>query len=381
MSADLLCQGQLQRLKDHKYNAQGTSILEPFFQPYWRFVVELMPLWLAPNLITILGLFCNVASSLLLVYFSPRASDSIPAYPEIICLIGLFIYQTLDAIDGKQARRTGSCSPLGELFDHGCDAISTVAVSLAITCSLGLGNYPNFLFYFFINNVFIYYLAHWQTYISGVLVFGTVDVTEAQVFGMIIFLLSAIYGQSLWAYEVPQLWNMSICQFVVLSSGMFSFYYMLGTFSKILAGGVGKNKSSIAGTSVLSPAVPIGIVLACVFYVFKHSHSNIFQEEPCIAILMYGIAIAKLSCKLVVATMTKHPVDMLDSCMLGPAVLSFINYFSIPLDEKLVLYGALVFETLNLLIFCTQICREISTSFGIYIFSIGKKEDEQKKIE
>lgn len=27
--------------------------------------------------------------------------------------------QTLDAIDGKQARRTGSSSPLGELFDHG----------------------------------------------------------------------------------------------------------------------------------------------------------------------------------------------------------------------------------------------------------------------
>ncbi len=30
----------------------------------------------------------------------------------------------MDAIDGKQARRTGSSSPLGELFDHGCDALS-----------------------------------------------------------------------------------------------------------------------------------------------------------------------------------------------------------------------------------------------------------------
>jgi phosphatidylglycerophosphate synthase len=37
----------------------------------------------------------------------------------------LFIYQTLDAIDGKQARRTKSNSPLGELFDHGCDGVST----------------------------------------------------------------------------------------------------------------------------------------------------------------------------------------------------------------------------------------------------------------
>ena len=37
----------------------------------------------------------------------------------------LFAYQSLDSIDGKQARRTGMAGPLGELFDHGCDAINT----------------------------------------------------------------------------------------------------------------------------------------------------------------------------------------------------------------------------------------------------------------
>ena len=29
------------------------------------------------------------------------------------------VYLHLDCIDGKQARRTGSSSPLGQLFDHG----------------------------------------------------------------------------------------------------------------------------------------------------------------------------------------------------------------------------------------------------------------------
>jgi ethanolaminephosphotransferase len=29
------------------------------------------------------------------------------------------MYQSLDAIDGKQARRTQTSGPLGELFDHG----------------------------------------------------------------------------------------------------------------------------------------------------------------------------------------------------------------------------------------------------------------------
>lgn len=32
----------------------------------------------------------------------------------------------MDALDGKQARRTGSSSPLGQLFDHGVDALAVI---------------------------------------------------------------------------------------------------------------------------------------------------------------------------------------------------------------------------------------------------------------
>ena len=56
------------------------------------------------------------------------------------CALGLFIYQTLDAIDGKQARRTGSSNALGELFDHGCDSMSTIFVTLAGACAMGMGH-------------------------------------------------------------------------------------------------------------------------------------------------------------------------------------------------------------------------------------------------
>jgi ethanolaminephosphotransferase len=41
------------------------------------------------------------------------------ANPAHSWAIGLFMYQSLDAIDGKQARRTGMAGPLGEMFDHG----------------------------------------------------------------------------------------------------------------------------------------------------------------------------------------------------------------------------------------------------------------------
>ena len=61
--------------------------------------------------------------------------------------LGLFLYQTFDACDGTQARRTGQSGPLGELFDHGVDAINTTfgvvifagAVNLGYTWSTVLG--------------------------------------------------------------------------------------------------------------------------------------------------------------------------------------------------------------------------------------------------
>eukprot|EP00795_Rhopilema_esculentum_P008613 gene8613-14625_t len=373
--SNVLGKTQLQKLLEHKYSAQGTSIAEVYLQPFWRYVVEFMPLWLAPNTITTLGLAVNIITSALIMYICPLAVGEICPSALICCCAGLLIYQTLDAIDGKQARRTGSSSPLGELFDHGCDSLSVVFVSLAMACTLNLGKYPHFLFFFFFNNSVIFYLAHWQTYVTGILVFGRVDVTEVQILGCGAFILTAIFGVQLWSYEVTILGaNLSLAQLAVIFAALNSFYYMLNSFSKILAGGVGKNKSTVSDTSVLSPAIPLGIVLACAFYVYKHSELNLFQTAPCLVDLMYGITIAKLTCKLVIATMTKHPLEMIDSCMLGPAALSFIIYFSLPVSEWHALLAVLAFECLNMAIFCTKVCVEISSFLGIDVFHIKEKK-------
>ena len=58
-------------------------------------------------------------------YIKIYLSFKVPQWACLLCALGLFIYQSLDAIDGKQARRTGTSTPLGELFDHGCDSLST----------------------------------------------------------------------------------------------------------------------------------------------------------------------------------------------------------------------------------------------------------------
>ena len=54
--------------------------------------------------------------------------------------INYFIYMVFDNTDGKQARRTGSSSPLGMLFDHGLEvvfgSIHRTHVIMHYACSL-----------------------------------------------------------------------------------------------------------------------------------------------------------------------------------------------------------------------------------------------------
>ncbi|PIO72425.1 peptidyl-prolyl cis-trans isomerase, cyclophilin-type [Teladorsagia circumcincta] len=115
---------ELSRLAEHKYSAIDTSWLDELFMKYyWEWVVNFYPLWLAPNLITL--------------------------------------------IDGKQARRTGAASPLGELFDHGCDSISQVFVTLNAAYAMRLGEIRCATFFIIIISVSLFYCAHWSTYCTG----------------------------------------------------------------------------------------------------------------------------------------------------------------------------------------------------------------------
>ena len=72
----ILTPSQLQKLKEHKYSSEGISILEYIMQPYWNWVLIYMPLWVAPNLITISGLVINIITASLIILYSPQANSN-----------------------------------------------------------------------------------------------------------------------------------------------------------------------------------------------------------------------------------------------------------------------------------------------------------------
>ncbi|XP_060087089.1 choline/ethanolaminephosphotransferase 1 isoform X2 [Heteronotia binoei] len=364
-----LSKHQLKRLEEHKYQSAGRSLLEPLMQGYWEWLVRRVPAWIAPNLITIVGLIINICTTIILVCYCPTATEQAPAWAYIACACGLFIYQSLDAIDGKQARRTNTSSPLGELFDHGCDSLSTVFVVLGTCIAVQLGTNPDWMFFCCFAGTFMFYCAHWQTYVSGTLRFGIFDVTESELCIVITHLLTGTLGPEFWNDTIPVL-NIPVKILPALCTVAGTIFSCTNYFGVIFTGGVGKNGSTIAGTSVLSPFLHIGSVIALAAMIYKKSAVELFEKHPCLYILTFGFVSAKITNKLVVAHMTKSEMHLHDTAFIGPALLFLDQYFNSFIDEYIVLWIALIFSLFDLLRYCVSVCNQIASHLHIHVFRI-----------
>lgn len=369
LPAPPLSRHQLKRLEEHRYSSAGRSLMEPLMQKYWEWLVARVPSWIAPNLITIIGLATNVFTTLVLVYYCPTATEQAPLWAYLLCAVGLFIYQSLDAIDGKQARRTNSSSPLGELFDHGCDSLSTVFVVLGTSIAVQLGTNPDWMFFCCFAGMFMFYCAHWQTYVSGTLRFGIIDVTEVQIFIISVYLLAAAGGTAFWQSPIPLL-NVQMKMVPAFCTFIGAIFSCTNYFRVIFTGGVGKNGSTIAGTSVLSPVLHIGTVIILAMMIYKKSAAQLFQKHPCLYILAFGFVSAKITNKLVVAHMTKSEMHLHDFSFLGPGLLFLDQYFNSFIDEYLVLWVALVLSLFDLVRYCVSVCNQIACHLRINVFKI-----------
>lgn len=89
--------------------------------------------------------------------------------------VDLFSWQCVsvaDGVDGKQARRTNSSTPLGELFDHGLDSWSCVYFVVTVYSIFGRGpsGVSVFVLYLLLWVVlFSFILSHWEKYNTGIL--------------------------------------------------------------------------------------------------------------------------------------------------------------------------------------------------------------------
>jgi hypothetical protein len=109
------------------------------------------------------------------------------------------LYQSFDAIDGKQCFRTQNCE-VEEFADHAADSISTT-LNTILLAALQMGKSP-LLGITHLLLLSAFYGAHWAALIANSFALGSVGVSEAQCIMIAIYLITAIGPLNMWTHKI-----------------------------------------------------------------------------------------------------------------------------------------------------------------------------------
>uniref|UniRef100_A0A8C0D6H4 Ethanolaminephosphotransferase 1 n=1 Tax=Balaenoptera musculus TaxID=9771 RepID=A0A8C0D6H4_BALMU len=336
---------QLAGFDKYKYSAVDTNPLSLYvMHPFWNTVVKVFPTWLAPNLITFSGFLLVVFNFLLMAYFDPDFYASAPGHTHVPdwvwIVVGIlnFVAYTLDGVDGKQARRTNSSTPLGELFDHGLDSWSCVYFVVTVYSIFGRGSsgVSVFVLYLLLWVVlFSFILSHWEKYNTGIL-FLPWGYDVSQVTISFVYIVTAIVGVEAW-YE-PFLFN---------------FLYR-DLFTAMI---IGKKLHveaccNIALLSIYEAMVPF--FSPCLLFILStawilRSPSYILELHPRVFYLMVGTAFANITCQLIVCQMSSTRCPTLNWFLVPLFWLSYVLLFTLTTAFTLahIHYGVRVVKQLS----------------------------------
>ena len=194
-------------IPNYQYKGEDQSLLYQYIlSPLAQFLVDrCTPRTIAPNSITLVGLCLMVLAYGIFWWYVPTLQisdyDSLPRWIFLYNAVAMLIYQTLDNMDGKQARKTKSSSPLGLLFDHGCDAINSMFGSANWIVAMGLNPVDDawLSFVIVVGPYALFYIATWEEYYTGELILPIFNGPNEGLFGgAMLSLTTYMYGPEYW---------------------------------------------------------------------------------------------------------------------------------------------------------------------------------------
>ncbi|GAB2280134.1 Cholinephosphotransferase 1 [Dionaea muscipula] len=377
-------------LHRYKYSGVDHSYMAKYvLQPFWTRVVTFFPLWMPPNMITLMGFMFLLMSALLGYIYSPHLDSAPPRWIPFLHGLLLFLYQTFDAVDGKQARRTNSSSPLGELFDHGCDALACAFEALAFGSTAMCGRTT---FWFWVIAAVPFYCATWEHFFTNTLILPVINgPTEGLMLIYLSHFFTAIVGSDWWAQQfgsslpflswIPYLNGIPTYQ-VVLLIMIVSGVIPTVTFN---VQNVHRVVRSRKGSMLLALAMlyPFVVLLGGVIIWDYLSPSDLIRNYPHLVVVGSGLAFGFLVGRMILAHLCDEPKGLKTGMCMSLLYLPFAiaNALTarlndgVPLvDERLVLFGYFAFTVALYMHFATSVIHEITSALGIYCFRITRKE-------
>jgi len=372
----------------YKYSSKDTSPLSNYvMHPFWNQTVKLCPRWVAPNLLTLVGfLFCFGHFGLLALYdYDFRSAtyisggdnqETVPGWAWFLVALFLFLAHTLDGIDGKQARRTGSSNPLGELFDHGLDSWSTIFITGAIYSMFGRDedglSVPTFrMFCLFWNVYFCFLISHWEKYNTGVLYLPWgYDFSMVTSFTM--YLITSVTGTSLWKQPLVG----GVYPSHILEVGCYLGNIGMGipvalyNIRQSYIDGTGKNRSL---SEALRPLVSTAVAMVLFFMWVLASPNNILDLDPRCMFYLTGTVFSNICCRLIIAQMSNTRMELL-SGILAPSLAAILLALVIPgisaATELYIMYSLTAIVTIAHIHYGSCVVLEMCDHFNIRPFHI-----------
>ena len=183
-------------VQDYKYVSPTTTILERLFLiKYWNWLATQYPKWLAPNVITLTGFAAFVCPLFVAMYNGYlMGNGETPNWFLLLACVCQFIYQSADGSDGPQARRLKCGSALGELVDHGADAIISCLFSLSMAELTGIGMDSMYFPLLIIGAQMAFICSNTTLLHKGSQAFSQLDAQEAQVLGQVMLFFVFVWN-------------------------------------------------------------------------------------------------------------------------------------------------------------------------------------------
>lgn len=312
-------QSQLPKLKEYKYSSVDHSLLSRYvLKPYWwSQVINLFPMWMAPNAITLSGFAFVVANVATMLYYSPNMDQDCPTWVYWTWAVGLFLYQTFDAVDGSQARRTKQSGPLGELFDHGVDALNTSLEVLLFSAAMNFGQGWKTVLVLFAS-LLTFYVQTWDEYHTHTLTLGLVSGPVEGILTLcIVYGITAIKGGgSYWqqpmlpALGLPYIdalpkaaYTMDFGDFYMLYGGLVLVFNTVESIRNVL--NARRERGEPANEALLGLAPFFGAWALIVVYLGLHP--EILHQHLVPFVFLVGLMNAYSVGQMITAHLTKSP--------------------------------------------------------------------------
>ncbi|XP_075440603.1 ethanolaminephosphotransferase 1-like isoform X1 [Ascaphus truei] len=371
----------------YKYSAVDTNPLSVYvMQHLWDKVVKIVPLWIAPNFLTLCGFLIILVNYFLLSFYdwhyttSGDGHDHIPNWVWVPAALGNFLAYALDSIDGKHARRTQSSSPLGELFDHGLDSWAASIFPLSLFSIFGCdsgeaGLTAKRMYSVTCVVLFAFMLSHWEKYNTGILFLPwAYDISQVSL--TVVYILTAAFGVDAWHKPMFFHFYMTdiLIAFLVGCSVLISFPQTL--YNIIIA----HRQKTLLKASLyegLLPLVSPSLLFALLTVWVIFSPCGIMEKQPRLFLWMVGVTFSNVTCRVIICQMSNTRSEVLH-WLLVPLLLLVCTAVSGQLGrmEEMALFIFTASATAAHIHYGVCVGRQLSEHLNIYIFSLKKRYED-----